>query len=372
VEVADLSIDVDGLQFENPFVIGSGPPGTNARVISRCFDAGWGGVIAKTTSLTDTPVVNLAPRYAKFYNQDKDVIGFQNVELISDRPFEDWEADFKLLKEKYPKKILIASLMESYDKARWQELAERSAACGVDAFELNFSCPHGHPETGMGAAMGQNPDMVREVTRWVVDACDIPVWSKMTPNITDIAVPALAAREGGAHGVSAINTILAVTGVNLKTMRPLPTIADGSIPGGYSGQAVKPIALRMVKEICEALPGYSVSGIGGVWNADHGIEFLLMGANTVQVCTGAMLLGYEMVQELCSGLSDFMDEQGFTSVQEMVGKSLPYFSTHHDLVDRQEEARRAKAEARKGANRDLTWGQDKIQDETAALTTNEG
>ena len=132
--MADLSINVDGLEFENPFVIGSGPPGTNARVISRCFDAGWGGVIAKTTSLTDTPVVNLAPRYAKYYNADKDVIGFQNVELISDRPFEDLEEDFKLLKEKYPKKILIASLMESYDKARWQELAERSAACGVDAF----------------------------------------------------------------------------------------------------------------------------------------------------------------------------------------------------------------------------------------------
>lgn len=371
--MADLSINVDGMEFENPFVIGSGPPGTNARVISRCFDAGWGGVIAKTTSLTDTPVVNLAPRYAKYYNADKDVIGFQNVELISDRPFEDWEEDFKLLKEKYPKKMLIASLMESFDKARWQELAERSAACGVDAFELNFSCPHGHPETGMGAAMGQNPDMVREVTSWVVEACDIPVWSKMTPNITDIATPAQAARDGGAHCVSAINTILAVTGVNLKTLRPLPTVADGSIPGGYSGQAVKPIALRMVKEICMAMPNYSVSGMGGVWNSDHAIEFLLMGANTVQVCTGAMLLGYDMVEGLCTGLSDFMDEHGFTSVEQVVGQSLQYFSTHHDLVERQDAARKAKAEARKAAsNRDGFWGKDSIQDETASLTTNEG
>jgi len=367
---ADLSIDVDGLRFENPFVIGSGPPGTNARVIGRCFEAGWGGVIAKTTSLTDTPVVNLTPRYAKYRNKDGDVIGFQNVELISDRPFEDWEADFKILKEKYPDKILIASLMESYDKARWQELTERSAACGVDAFELNFSCPHGHPETGMGAAMGQDPDMVREVTSWVVDCTDRPVWSKMTPNITDIVTPSQAAREGGAHGVSAINTILAVTGVNLKTLRPLPTVQDGSIAGGYSGQAVKPIALRMVRDICQAMPGYSVSGIGGVWNAEHAIEFLLVGANTVQVCTGAMLLGYDMVQELITGLGAFMDEHGFDSVQDIVGKSLPYFSTHHDLVDRQAEARRIKAEQRAGSNRDTEWGNKNIQDETSELTTN--
>ena len=188
--MADLSIEVNGLTYENPFVIGSGPPGTNARVIGRCFDAGWGGVIAKTTSLTDTPVVNLTPRYVKFYNAHKDVIGFQNVELISDRPFEDWEADFKVVKEKYPNKILIASLMESHDQSRWRELIERSDACGVDAYELNFSCPHGHPETGMGAAMGQDPEMVREVTRWCVDATDRPVWAKMTPNITDIVTPA--------------------------------------------------------------------------------------------------------------------------------------------------------------------------------------
>ncbi|MHC4393437.1 MAG: NAD-dependent dihydropyrimidine dehydrogenase subunit PreA [Planctomycetota bacterium] len=365
----DLSINVNGMQFPNPFVIASGPPGTNARVIGRCFKAGWGGVVAKTTSLTDTEVINVSPRYAKLWNKDRDPIGFQNIELISDRPFEDWEADFKSLKQDFPDKIVIASLMESYDKARWQELTARSVACGVDGLELNFSCPHGHPETGMGAAMGQDPAMVKQVTSWVVEAANgTPVWAKMTPNITDITVPARAAKEGGANGVAAINTILAVTGVNLKTLRPYPTVEGHSIPGGYSGQAVKPIALRMVSEIALALPGFTISGIGGVWNAQHAIEFLLLGASTVQLCTGPMLLGYEMVQDLMKGLQSFMEEHGFERVEDLVGKSLPYFSTHHDLVEMQAAAKAAKS----GANRDTEWGKaDDIREETAAITSNE-
>lgn len=364
-----LAIDVNGLKFPNPFVIGSGPPGTNARSIARCFDAGWGGVVAKTCSLTDTEVINVTPRYAKFRSAKAgEVIGFQNIELISDRPFEDWEADFRELKASYPDKILIASLMECHDEKRWQELTRRCVAAGVDSFELNFSCPHGHPETGMGAAMGQNPAMVKEVTGWVKAAAGgKPVWAKMTPNITDIRVPARAAFEGGADGVAAINTILSIVGVDLKTLRPLPTVEGFSVPGGYSAQAVKPIALRMVQEIALDRPGCTISGIGGVWKATDAIEFLLLGASTVQVCTGAMLLGYEMVEELIEGLDKFLTEHNFANVRAMVGASLPYFTTHHHLVELQAEKRAHKT----SANRDLRWGQTRLQDETASITSNE-
>lgn len=365
---ANLSIEVNGMHFPNPFVIGSGPPGANAHVISRCFDAGWGGVVAKTCSLTDTEVINVSPRYGKLRAaKSGEVIGFQNIELISDRPFEDWEADFRALKASYPDRILIASLMECYDEKRWQELARRCVATGVDGLELNFSCPHGHPETGMGAAMGQNPQMVETVTRWVKEAVDKPVWAKLTPNITDIRVPAKAAMAGGADGISAINTILSIIGIDPKTLRPVPTVEGYSVPGGYSAQAVKPIALRMVMEIATALPGCEISGIGGVWKSFDAIEFLLLGASTVQVCTGAMLLGQEMVSELIEGLEKFMVDHKFETVRSMVGHSLQYFTTHHHLVELQAQ-KRAEREA---SNRDLHWGKTRIQDETARITSNE-
>lgn len=364
-----LAIEVNGMKFPNPFVIGSGPPGTNAKSIAHCFDAGWGGVVAKTTSLTDTEVVNVTPRYGKLRAaKSGEVIGFQNIELISDRPFEDWEQDFKELKASYPDKILIASLMESFSESRWVELTKRCAAAGVDGFELNFSCPHGHPETGMGAAMGQNPMMVEAVTRWVKAAAgDKPVWSKLTPNITDIRIPARAAFAGGADGIAAINTILSIIGIDLKTLRPLPTVEGFSVPGGYSAQAVKPIGLRMVQEIALDRPGCTISGIGGVWRSSDAIEYLLLGASTVQVCTGAMLLGYEMVEELIEGLGKFLVDHNFENVRAMIGASLPYFTTHHHLVELQAE-KRAQKDA---TNRDLRWGQSRIQDETASITSNE-
>lgn len=364
-----LAIDVNGMKFPNPFVIGSGPPGTNAKSIARCFDAGWGGVVAKTTSLTDTEVVNVTPRYGKLRSAKAgEVIGFQNIELISDRPFEDWEQDFRNLKASYPDKILIASLMESFSESRWVELTKRCVAAGVDGFELNFSCPHGHPETGMGAAMGQNPMMVEAVTGWVKKAAgNVPVWSKLTPNITDVRVPARAAFAGGADGVATINTILSIIGIDLKTLRPLPTVEGFSVPGGYSAQAVKPIGLRMVQEIALDRPGCTISGIGGVWKSSDAIEYLLLGASTVQVCTGAMLLGYEMVEELIEGLGRFLTEHNFENVRAMIGASLPYFTTHHHLVELQ-AAKRAQKDA---TNRDLRWGQTRLQDETAAMTSNE-
>ncbi len=365
-----LAVTFDGLRFANPFIIGSGPPSTNAKIIGKAFDAGWGGVVAKTVALTDTPVVNVQPRYGKLRSPKKDNVGFQNIELISDRPFEDWEDDFRRVKDEHPEGVLIGSIMESYDRGRWQELAGRCIEAGCDALELNFSCPHGHPESGMGAAMGQNPPMVEEVTRWVVEAVPgKPVWAKMTPNITDIRIPARAAVAGGATGISAINTILACIGINMRTLRPQPTVQGHSTFGGYSYLAVKPIALRMVAEMALDQPGLSISGIGGVTDSKSAIEHMLVGANTVQSCTGPMLQGFGMVTEMIEGTLAFLEQHGFDSVTDAVGKALPYFTTHHHLVELQAEKKAKKAAAL--ANRDGEWGRGDVKEQTAALTSNE-
>ncbi len=371
-----LAITVDGLEFKNPFVIGSGPPSTNAKIMCKAFAAGWGGVVAKTTSLTDTEVFNVQPRYGKLRSPSKDNVGFQNLELISDAPFEDWENWFKETKDAHPDGILIGSIMESYEKDRWQELAGRCIDAGCDALELNFSCPHGHPEKGMGAAMGQDPAQVEEVTRWVVEAAQgRPVWAKMTPNITDITLPAKAAHRAGAHGVSAINTILACIGINLKTLRPQPTVEGQSTFGGYSYLAVKPIALRMVAQIARALPDFSISGIGGVTCAKDAIEHLLVGANTVQSCTGPMLQGFDMVHELIEGTEAFLEQHGFATVQDAVGQSLPFFTTHHHLVELQAEKRAKRLAAQEAktdqVNKDTDWGKGEITDQTRNLVSNE-
>ena len=372
--MADLSITVNGMHFDNPFLLGSGPPGTNGKVIARSYDLGWGGMVCKTMSLDASKVINTAPRYAKLRARtSEEVIGFENIELISDRPFEHWIDDLKQLKKNYPHKILIASIMEECRKDAWQEITRAVQATGVDGFELNLSCPHGMPERKMGMAMGENPDIVEEVVGWVKEVARIPVWAKMTPNVGNPTLPAGAALRGGADGISLINTILSVCGVDLKTLRPMPTVEGYSVPGGYSGQAVRPIALRHVMEVARANPGVAISGIGGIETGADAAQFLLLGASTVQVCTGAMLRGYEIIDELKAELAKFMVDHGFGSLREFIGKSLAYLTTHHDLVDRQRAARQVKEAARSrtaqagACAQDVeTWKGD-IAKETATL-----
>ena len=363
--MADISIEVNGVKFTNPYVIGSGPPSTNFRTIDKAFATGWSGVVAKTISLDSTPVMNVTPRYGKLKAPNGDIIGFENIELISDRSLDVWLDVFKRIKDKHPDKILIASLMESYEKSRWQDLTGIITETGVNMLELNFSCPHGHPETGMGAFMGQNPHIVEEVTRWVREATDLPIWAKMTPDCTDIVAPSKAAFDGGADGIAAINTLPSIVGVDLENLRPLPTVEGHSTPGGFSYYAVKPLALRKISEIAKALPGKDISGIGGVISSQEAIEFILMGSSTVQVCTGVMLQGYEMVEELNQGLSDFLDKHGFKSLRDAVGHSLQYLTSHSNLVkmkmDRKIDAL--------GTNRDEKWGND-ITKETDNLASN--
>src|SRR5882672_204914 len=365
--MATLATTVDGLKLPNPFVIGSGPPGTNLNVITRAFREGWGAVIAKTISLDSSKVVNVTPRYAKLMGADgKDVVGWENIELISDRKFDIWMDEFKKCKDEFPDGVLIASIMEEYNRDAWSEIVERCQDAGVDSFELNFSCPHGLPERKMGAAMGENPEILEEVCGWVMSAAKKPVWAKMTPNVTHIEEPSRAAFRAGCQGVSAINTIRSVMEVNLETLRPEPSVEGYTTPGGYSSRAVRPIALRMVMEIAKMIgkefPGRSLSAIGGVETGFDAAEFILLGADTVQVCTGVMKFGYECVKPMCDELLAFMAKHNFETLADFKGKSLDYFTTHADLVKRQTDRKTAQKAAaapqKKMVQADGEWSGD--------------
>ncbi len=352
----DLSVSVNGLKLPNPFVIASGPPGTNANVIGKAFDEGWGAVICKTVSLDAEKVVNVVPRYGRLRSETSgEIYGWENIELISDRSFDVWIDEFKALKDAYPERVLIASIMEEYRQEAWVEIIERCQAAGVDGLELNFSCPHGLPERRMGSAMGENPEILEEVCQWVSETARVPVWAKMTPNVTRIEDPSRVALGAGCDGISAINTIRSVISINLDTLRPEPSVEGYSTPGGYSCLAVRPIALRMCMEIAGVIrdeyPRRSLSGIGGVETGQHAAEFILLGCDTVQVCTGVMKMGYRIVHAMIEQLAAFMEKHGFSTVAEFKGASLPYFTSHSDLVHRQAQAR-ADAKARLEAERE--------------------
>ncbi|MFO0789043.1 MAG: NAD-dependent dihydropyrimidine dehydrogenase subunit PreA [Pirellulales bacterium] len=371
-----LATIVNGLKFPNPFVIGSGPPGTNANVICRALEEGWGGVICKTVSLDAGKVVNVQPRYARLRSRETgEIYGWENIELISDRSFDTWIAEFKQVKDKFPEGILIASIMEEYNRDAWHEIVERCQDAGCDAFELNMSCPHGLPERKMGAAMGENPDILEEVCGWVMEVAKIPVWAKMTPNVTHIEDPSRAALRAGCQGIAAINTIRSVLGVDLDTLRPEPSVEGYTTPGGYSCQAVMPIALRMCMEIARMIraefPDRTLSGIGGIETGGDAAQFILLGCDTVQVCTGVMKSGYAIVKDMQRDLLAFMEKHKFERLDDFKGHSLQYFTTHADLVRRQQEAREAKKaehDRQKMIKSDEEWKGDDFVKQTDALS----
>lgn len=369
--MADLRVSVNGLTLPNPFVIASGPPGTNANVIAKAFDEGWGAVVAKTVCLDATRIVNVSPRYSRLRAaRTREVIGWENIELISDRPFELWLDEFRQLKKAYPDRVLIASIMEEHRKEAWLEIVERCADAGVDAFELNLSCPHGLPEQRMGAAMGEDPRIVEEVCAWVRSATDKPFWAKLTPNVTDITLPGAAALRGGADGLSAINTILSVMAINLDTLRPEPTVNGQSTPGGYSGKAIRPIALRMCVELAQMIAenftdkDKALSAIGGIESGADAAQFILAGAHTVQICTGVMIHGYSLINELTQGLTDFMNKHGFETLEDFRSASLNYFTSHTEIATSFLEAQ-AKRAAR--TQTDNTWTGDHLTEQAEQL-----
>ncbi len=370
----DLSVTVNGLRLPNPLMIASGPPSTNANVIAKAFDEGWGGVVTKTCCLRAERIINVAPRYARMRAEGNgEIYGWENIELISDRPFSTWLAEFRWLKEQYPDRMLVASIAEEYSRDAWVEIVERVQATGVDALELNLSCPHGLPERNMGSAMGQDAELTAQVCEWVTSVATVPVWAKLTPNVTHIVEPGRAALSAGAHGLSAINTLLCVMGVNLDTLRPEPTVEGHSMPGGYSSKAIRPIALRMVMELArlrrDEFPNAAISGIGGIETGEDAAQFILLGADTVQVCTGVMKFGYELVHPMLKSLTAFMHKHGFASIEEFRGHSLQYFTSHADLVRRQA----ARLAGRNGDNghthhRDSDWQADQVTSQSEKLT----
>ena len=327
--MANLKSDFIGIKSPNPFWLASAPPTDKSYNVRRAFDAGWGGVVWKTVGEEGPPIVNVnGPRYGAIWGADRRLLGLNNLELITDRPLEINLQEMKEVKRDYPDRALIASLMVPCVEEAWKKILPLVEETGADGVELNFGCPHGMSERGMGAAVGQVPEYIEMVTRWVKQYTRMPCIVKLTPNITDILKPAEAALSGGADAVSLINTISSITSVNLDLFAPEPTIGTKGTHGGYCGPAVKPIALNMIADIARSpnTSGLPISGIGGVTTWRDAAEFMVMGAGNVQVCTAAMTYGFKIVEEMISGLSDWMDEKQITSTSDIVGKAIPNYT----------------------------------------------
>lgn len=327
--MANLQSDFIGIKSPNPFWLASAPPTDKSYNVRRAFDAGWGGVVWKTVGEEGPPIVNVnGPRYGAIWGADRRLLGLNNLELITDRPLEINLQEMKEVKRDYPDRALIASLMVPCVEEAWKKILPLVEETGADGVELNFGCPHGMSERGMGAAVGQVPEYIEMVTRWVKQYTRMPCIVKLTPNITDILKPAEAALSGGADAVSLINTISSITSVNLDLFAPEPTIGTKGTHGGYCGPAVKPIALNMIADIARSpnTSGLPISGIGGVTTWRDAAEFMVMGAGNVQVCTAAMTYGFKIVEEMISGLSDWMDEKQITSTSDIVGKAIPNYT----------------------------------------------
>ncbi len=324
--MADLTTDFLGIKSPNPFWLASAPPTDKEYNVRRAFEAGWGGVVWKTLGAEGPPVVNVnGPRYGAIYGADRRLLGLNNIELITDRPLETNLEEIKRVKADYPDRAMIVSIMVPCEEQAWKAILPRVMETGADGIELNFGCPHGMSERGMGSAVGQVPEYIQMVTEWCKQYYDKPVIVKLTPNITDIRKPAAAAKAGGADAVSLINTINSITSVNLDTMSPEPSIDGKGSHGGYCGPAVKPIAMSMVSEIARNSDthGLPISGIGGITTWRDAAEFMALGCGNVQVCTAAMTYGFKIVQEMISGLSQWMDDKGYRSTSDFIGMAVP-------------------------------------------------
>ncbi|AEI41036.1 NAD-dependent dihydropyrimidine dehydrogenase subunit PreA [Paenibacillus mucilaginosus] len=322
--MADLRINLAGIESPNPFWLASAPPTNTGYQVQRAFEAGWGGAVWKTLG---DPIINTSARFAAVHFGGRRVAGFNNIELITDRPLEVNLREIAETKKRFPGHAIIASLMVEPKREKWHEIVKRVEEVGVDGLELNFGCPHGMAERGMGAASGQQPDLVEAQTMWVKEAARTPVIVKLTPNITDITATAAAAVRGGADAVSLINTINSLAGVDLDTWNTVPHVGGRGTHGGYCGPAVKPIALNMVAE-CARNPqvGVPISGIGGISDWRDAVEFMLMGATGVQMCTAVMHHGFRIIHELVEGLNDYLDDKGIAGVSELVGRSVERYS----------------------------------------------
>jgi dihydropyrimidine dehydrogenase (NAD+) subunit PreA len=324
--MADLSIDFCGVKSPNPFWLASAPPTNTGDQVARAFDAGWGGAVWKTLG---NPIVNVSSRFGGIDYGSQRLMGLNNIELITDRPLDVNLREMASVKKRYPKHTLVASLMVDTPE-EWKEIIKKVEDVGCDLLELNFGCPHGMCERGMGSAVGAEPKVLERITGWVVDCATVPVIVKLTPNVGDITEPAEAALRAGAHAVSLINTVKSIIGVDLDRMVPLPQVGNASSNGGYCGPAVKPIALHLLGQVAHVFDR-PISGIGGISNWRDAAEFMALGSTSVQVCTAVMHYGYRIVEDMAEGLSDFLDEKGMKSAMELVGQATPQYKDWGDL-----------------------------------------
>ncbi len=339
----DLTVNFAGIRSPNPFWLASAPPTNSGEQVMRAFDAGWGGAVWKTIG---EPIVNVSSRYSSIDWNGQRMMGLNNIELISDRPLEDNLREIAEVKKRYPRHAVVASLMVESKREAWHTIVAQAEDAGADGLELNFGCPHGMSERGMGSAVGQVPEYTEMITAWVKEKAKTPVIVKLTPNIADITVIARAAKRGGADAVSAINTINSITGIDLDTFIPRPNVDGKSSHGGYCGPAVRPIALNMVQQVASdpeaALP---ISGIGGIANWQDAAEFILLGCGTVQVCTAVMHYGYRIVEDMIDGLTNWMRQKGFATIEDFRGLSVgrvtewKHLNLSYKIVARIDEAK---------------------------------
>ncbi len=322
--MADLKTTFLGISSPNPFWLASAPPTDKAYNVNRAFEAGWGGAVWKTLG-EDPHIVNVnGPRYGAIHSNERRVIGFNNIELITDRPLQTNLDEMRQIKKDWPDRALVASVMLPMNEPTWAKYLPMVEETGIDAFELNFGCPHGMSERGMGAAVGQVPEYIQMAAEWAKRAASVPVIVKLTPNVTNILPPAKAALDGGADAVSLINTINSIMRVDYDSLTMYPTTDGMGTHGGYCGEAVKPIALNMVAEIARTKETRSlpISGIGGITDWRDAVDFLALGASNVQVCTAAMVYGFKIIDDLVDGLSRFLDDKQLT-LDELIGKAVP-------------------------------------------------
>ena len=318
----DLSIKMCGVNFPTPFLLSSSPVANTAEMIGRAFDRGFGGVAYKTLGFDKIKIIHPSPRMAKYNYESQKLVGLQNVEQITDRPLKDNLQDIKYLKKRWPKHVVVTSIM-GFSLKEWVELAKMSEGVGSDMLELNFSCPHMTVE-GSGMKVGQAFDLIQQFTQAVRDVVKIPILAKMTPNITDMNEPAMFAKKGGADGITAINTVRGITEVGLEDFVPLPNVYGKGAISGYSGPAVKPIGLRFIAEMAQNKKlNLPLAGCGGAETWIDAVEYLLVGASVIQMTTGVIHYGHRVAEDMCEGLSDFMEEKGYKKVKDIVGKALP-------------------------------------------------
>ena len=327
-----LQCELCGIPLENPFLLSSSVVASTYEMCARAFEAGWAGICFKTICTLD--IHEASPRFSAVTGSDGGMIGFKNIEQLSDHSVTENMEIFRRLKEKYPGKFILASIM-GQNEHEWGELARLCEENGADAVELNFSCPN-MAEGGLGSDIGQVPELVERFTRAAKQACRIPVLAKLTPNVAAMSPAAEAAKRGGADGIAAINTIKSVVGINLHTYVSSPAVHGQSAVGGYSGNAVKPIALRFIAELGQNpnLKGMHLSAMGGIETWQDALEFILMGGGSIQITTAVMQYGYRIIDDLKAGLNLYLAEKGFASVKDAVGLGLDTLSDTTDVLER--------------------------------------